>query len=123
MTATETYHASRPGYPPVARHVFTIATESPHWSRVYDVATCGPYRAISLKSCAARKLARVMMAAGEPDGPIEARGPDGKLRYTVRALHAFGKTTIGENPAIHTKRHVPDTRFAISGRSEALDDE
>jgi hypothetical protein len=100
-------------------HTIIISTERLHWSRVYDVATCGAYRAMSLKSCAARKLARDMVAAGEPDGPIEARGIDGKLRYTVSSLHAFAKFTLVENPRL---RVVPWREMVFADKSNAVSD-
>lgn len=86
---------------------FTISSQtqkSP--SQVYDVAQCGDLTAKSLKSCAARKLARAMIDAGAEDGPIEARGTDGRLRYTVKSLAAFAKFTITENPRIKVIRYT-----------------
>jgi len=86
-------------------HQFTISSQiTARGTQVYDVAQCSDLVAKSLKSCAARKLARAMIQAGAEDAPIEARGPDGKLRYTVRSLAAFAKFTIQENPRINTVR-------------------
>jgi len=121
MTPIEIHRASRPGYPAMAVHRFTIGSESPHWSRGYDVAECGPYRATSLKSSAAHKLARIMVAAGEPDGPIEAFR-DGKLCYRVASLYAFGKRTLLEDPRLHLRRHqervFPAVHSGVSAGSE-----
>jgi hypothetical protein len=75
---------------------FEIATEPRTGA---DLAACGEYSARSLKSCAARKLARVLIAAGVPDGPIEAWR--GVVRcYTARSLAALSRTTLTENPRI-----------------------
>jgi len=87
-----------------------------------DVATCGDVTARSSRSCAARKLARMLIDGGTPDQPIEARGVDGKLRYTVRSLVAFSKFTVRENPALGLMPWVPlsaDTfsRVAVGGAS------
>ena len=77
-------------------HTFIISeTEG---LRAGDTATCEDLTARSTRSCAARALARKMVAAGIPDGPIEARGKDGRLRYTVRSPHAFAKFTLSESP-------------------------
>ena len=116
------YRASRANYPAMVTHCFTISTGQPHWSRRYDVAECGSYRAVSLKSCAARKLARVMIDAGEPDGPIEA-WHNGRLSYRVPSLYAFGKFTLSENPTPRLKRWFPNDRFAISAGLEASEGE
>jgi hypothetical protein len=84
---------------------FILTTQTtPRGQQVYDVAQCGDLIAKSLKSCAARKLARDLIANGAEDGPIEARGTDGKLRYTVRSLAAFAKFTTQENPRIKVVR-------------------
>jgi hypothetical protein len=47
-----------------------------------------------------------MVENGAVDGPIEARGEDEMLRYTVRSLVAFGKRTIAENPKLRTIKFV-----------------
>ncbi len=64
-----THAASSPGYPPMIRHVFTIAT---HPKTGADLARCGELATSSARACAARDLARRLVAAGEADGPIEA---------------------------------------------------
>lgn len=119
MTAIEIHRASRAGYPAMAVHRFTIGTERNSGT---DTAECGPYVARSLRSCAARKLARVMVEAGEPDGPIEARGTDGKLRYRVNSLHGFAKRTLVENPALrlipYQEHPFAAVRYGVSGQSE-----
>ena len=71
-----------------------------------DIATHGPYTAKSTRSCAARKLARILVEAEFFDTPIEAIGTDGRLRYTVRSLHAFAKKTLVENPRPHLVPYV-----------------
>jgi hypothetical protein len=86
-------------------HQFVISSQiAARGTQVYDVAQCGDLIAKSLKSCSARKLARDLIAAGAEDGPIEARGTDGKLRYTVKSLAAFAKFTTQENPRIKVVR-------------------
>lgn len=89
-------------------HVFTISTNQSSPFQVYDVARCGDVVAKSLKSCAARKLARLLIAIGTEDGPIEARGEDGKPRYTVKSLYAFARKTLVENPRL---RSIPFVEF------------
>lgn len=68
-----------------------------------------------------------MVAAGEPDGGIEAYGRDGGLRYTVQSLHAFARRSLTENPRLTLIRHqdmpVARLRNGVLGRSETLDDE
>jgi hypothetical protein len=64
----------------------------------------------------------MLIDGGTPDQPIEARGVDGKLRYTVRSLVAFSKFTVRENPALGLMPWVPlsaDTfsRVAVGGAS------
>lgn len=59
-----------------------------------------------------------MVAAGEPDGPIEA------FRGAMRcySLHAFAKMTLAENPRLHltphTERVFPAPRNGVSAGSE-----
>jgi hypothetical protein len=66
--------------------------------------TCGEHKARSLKSCAARKLARVLIAAGMPDGPIEAwRGT--VPCYTARSLAAYARTTLEQDPRFRVIPH------------------
>lgn len=77
-----------------AIHTFTISTNHKH----HDVATSGDLIATSARGCAARKLARMLVEAEAPEGPIEARGTDGRLRYTVRSLYAFAQTDLTEDP-------------------------
>ena len=77
----------------------TISTEP---NTGADLANGAGLTARALKACGARKLARMLVEAGIPDMPLEARGPDGKLRYTVRSLHAFARKTLAENPRLHT---------------------
>ena len=75
---------------------FEIATEPKTGA---DLASCGEYSARSLKSCAARKLARVLIDAGMPDGPIEAWR--GVVRcYTARSLAALSRTTLEQDPRL-----------------------
>jgi hypothetical protein len=68
-----------------------------------DLASCDGFHAKSSRSCAARVLARMLMDAEWADGPTEARGTDGRLRYTVKRLHAFAMTRLVENPTIAIK--------------------
>jgi hypothetical protein len=88
-------------------YTFVCGVESKPPFRVYDLATCGELSARSLKGCAARSLARVLIAKGAQDGPIEARGEDGKLRYTVKSLFAFAKFSMTENPRPRLIRWTP----------------
>ena len=81
---------------------FEIATEPKTGA---DLASSGEHHARSLKSCAARKLARVIIGAGMPDGPIEAwRG--GVPCYTVRSLAGNARTTLTENPRLRVIRYT-----------------
>lgn len=88
----------RPGAPAMFVHTFTVDTMTRSATSVVDRATCGDYVTTSSRSCAARRLARMMVTAGEPDGTIEARGADGRLRYTVRSLVEFARWTLTESP-------------------------
>lgn len=57
---------------------------------------------------ATMKLARALLEAGAPDGPIEARGTDGKLRFTSPSLHRLGRWTIEESDrGIRQRRWKP----------------
>ena len=81
---------------------FEIATEPKTGA---DLASCGEHHARSLKSCAARKLARVIIGAGMPDGPIEAwRGT--VLCYTAPSLAGYARTTLTENPRLRVIRYT-----------------
>lgn len=90
-------------------HVIVISTDR---KTAADVAECGGLRATSSRFCAARKLARLMVENGAENGPVEARGADGELRYTVKSLHAFAKFTLTENPSIHKIGWVANPLFA-----------
>ena len=80
---------------------FEIATEPKTGA---DLASSGEHHARSLKSCAARKLARVIIGAGMPDGPIEAwRGT--VPCYTVRSLAAYARTTLEQDPRFRVIPH------------------
>ena len=117
---TETHCANRAGYPPMMVHKFTIGTER---KTARDVAECGPYRETSSRSCAARKLARVLVEVGEADGPVLAYGPDGALRYRANSLYAFARFTLAENPRSHLTRHqaIPQGTFSRTAGSDAPD--
>lgn len=116
MTAVETHYASRVGYPPMMRYTFVIGSATTATRQVYDVATCGDLHARSLRSCAARKLARQMIEAGYPDGPIEVYGQTGVCRYTVRSLYAFARVTLSEDPSIHKSRWTPHP-YSVAGHA------
>ncbi len=107
MTAA---HA-RPGAPAMVVHTFTIDTVTRSAATVVDRATCGLHVATSTRSCADRRLARMMLASGEVDGAIEARGVDGRLRYTVRSLAEFAKWTLTEKPRPSLNRYVERPDF------------
>jgi len=100
--------------PPRTHTVIVSSRSTVQPYRVYDVAQCGDLVAQSLKSCAARDLARLLVAAGVEDGPIEARGTDGRLRYTVRSLYAFAKGTLRENPRLHIAKFQEMERYWIA---------
>lgn len=108
MTAIETRRASCPGHPPMMVHRLKVGTERKTardlaiWQEPGDF----PIAVTSSRSCAARKLARFLVEAGEADGPIEAYGPDGALRYRVNSLYAFAQSTLVENPRLHLTRYV-----------------
>jgi hypothetical protein len=88
-----------------------------------DLASCDGFHAKSSRSCAARVLARMLMDAEWADGPIEARRTDGRLRYTVKRLHAFAARALVENPALHTTpyREIDRSRFAPALASDQED--
>lgn len=73
-----------------------------------DLASWEGFTARSSGGCAARTLARMLMDADIQDQPLEARGRDGKLRYTVRRLHAFAGTRLVENPHLMVRPYDPD---------------
>jgi hypothetical protein len=54
------------------------------------------YRAVS-RNGASMKLARMLVEAGAPDVPVEARGPDGHLRFTSPSLHRLARLTVHES--------------------------
>lgn len=45
------------------------------------------------------KLARRLVEAGAPDAPVEARGRDGRMRFTSPSLHCLAGWTISEPDA------------------------
>lgn len=45
---------------------------------------------------AAFKLARLLVDAGAPDEPVEARMLDGRLAWTSPSLHRMAKSTVSE---------------------------
>lgn len=98
-------------------HTFTISTAP---RPAADTATCGAHFATTPLSKAAGKLARIMVAANVPDGQIEARGTDGRLRYTMRSLHAFALWRLREDPRFRVERWRPPhfaDGHATSGRT------
>ena len=99
-------------------YVFIITTDPRNGA---DLASCDGLSARSARGCAARALARMLIEAGREDGPVEARGADGRLRYTVRSVAAFARTALIENPGI---RVVPwrESRWG-SDATGALADE
>lgn len=110
MATHDAYAASRPGYPAMVRHTITIGTDPKTGA---DLAWCGTLAARSARSCAARNLARMLVDAGEADGPVTAIGADGAVRYHVPSLFAFAKRTLMEAPRLHTRPWQP---FNINGR-------
>jgi len=72
-----------------------------------DLARCGEYHTRSARSSAARALARQLIAAGFDPGPFEARGEDGRLRYSGPSLLEFSKWTLAEEPRLRRVRFVP----------------
>jgi hypothetical protein len=109
---TRDLHAStHSGYPPMAVHTFILSTEP---KTAADLARCGTYSVRSSRASATHVLARVMVAAGEVDGPVSAYGEDGRLRFTVRSLHALAKFTITENPGVRRAKWVPISADAFS---------
>jgi hypothetical protein len=60
----------------------------------------------SARSCAARKLARMLVAQGIDDQPVQARR-NGVSCYTVKSLAAFAKTSVTEQPRLHVIPWAP----------------
>jgi len=50
-----------------------------------------------VRGSAAFDLARQMLASGAEDGPVEARGPDGRLHWTSPSLAALARSAIRED--------------------------
>ena len=125
-TVRDTWAAARPGWPAMIRHEFIVDTWHKDRFHVLDRARCGLTEATSLKSSAAHKLARDLVAAGEPDGPVHARDPRGVLCYTVPSLHAMARKTLAEDPRLTLTRYrewaFPGKRNAISAGSEGLEE-
>ncbi len=98
---------------------FTISTDPITAS---DVAECNGLRATSAKSCAARKLARALIAAGAESAPIEAYGADGRLRYTAQSLWAFAAKTLSEEgPYLEWHREHPNAAPCTANFAAFLD--
>jgi hypothetical protein len=116
MTAIDTHPATRPGYRFVVSSESRTARDMAEWS---DSAR-GRVITTSARSCAARKLARLLVENAEPDGPVEAVGPAGDVRYTVGSLYAFAKGTIVENPRLGVRAYTTVSRgtFSRPGRGE-----
>jgi hypothetical protein len=78
----------------------------------HDTATHGDLIATSARHSAARKLARMMLAQGIPDAPLEARSTDGSLRWTYRSLAEFARYDTNEAPRLHRAKWAPNPRWA-----------
>jgi len=87
-------------------HVFVVSMDSKTGA---DIAACGEFFARSARASASHNLARVMKDAGIADDEIEARGPDGKVRYRVKSLYAFAKYTVLSEPTIRRAVWKPYT--------------
>ena len=116
MTREEA-RAFRPGYPMMVCHTITIGTDPKTGA---DLAWCGSLSARSARSCAARGVARMLVEAGEADGPVSAIGADGAPRYTVPSLFSFARRTLLENPRLRSVLWHP-VNFAAMGVVEAED--
>lgn len=79
----------------------------------------------SSRNGASMKLARLLVAAGCPDQPVEVRWPDGAPRFSARSLHRLAELTITEPDAgalrivSHRECHFPRMRAALGGVSGA----
>lgn len=65
-------------------------------------------------------LARRMVAAGAPDGPWQAIGPDRRARFYGRSLHRLALLTIAEGDSgLRLVRWAarPDTRMRLQGEA------
>lgn len=64
--------------------------------------------AATSRNGATMRLARQLVEAGAPDGPVEARGADGRLRFTSPSLHGLARWTIEEGDrGIRQRRWKP----------------
>jgi len=82
-------------------------------SKGLDFARCGGVEVSSRRSATA-DLARKLVAAGEPDGPVHVRGLDRRLRYTIGSLHDWATWTVAEpdKGRIKFTKWAPNPMFA-----------
>ena len=67
---------------------------------------------------ATMKLARMLVADGCPDQPVEARFGDGRLRFTAPSLHRLVTLTIEEGDrGIRYRRWKPSPMGGDGGRT------
>ncbi|MCU4161275.1 hypothetical protein AiwAL_14375 [Acidiphilium sp. AL] len=75
--------------------VMTIGEGNPGMDIAEAMFAGQSYTATS-RNGATMKLARMLVADGCPDQPVEARGRDDGLRFTVPSLHRLARLTISE---------------------------
>jgi hypothetical protein len=89
-------------------HVLTVWTDG-----AIDRAEFGALSAMSKRRSAARKLARAMLDADVPNGPVEGRSRDGSLLWSHRSLAKFARFDTSEDPRPHLSKWVPNPRWAL----------
>lgn len=82
---------------------------------VAETSLNGETVSVASRHGAAMALARRLVAAGVADGPVEASGRDGALRWTSPSLHRLAEWALGDTErGIVRRRFVPNTRFPDS---------
>ncbi len=66
-------------------------------------------------------LARQLVAAGVPDGPWQARGIDGRERFTGRSLHRLAGLTVHDGDRLRICQWMPREAVPVERRWDALD--
>ena len=66
-------------------------------------------------------LARQLVAAGMPDVPWQARGIDGRVRFTVRSLHRLAGLTVHDGDRLRICQWMPREAVPVERRGDVLD--